>query len=91
MAMTGIADNPELIAWVDCWYFSLSRTTDCSRSLISDLHGKEQSGSEEFYVNNSKQESRKLLQLLNPLSCIRSDVVIVAFRVREDVTERSSR
>jgi len=35
--ITGIADNPELKAWVESWYFSLSFVTDCSRNSISAL------------------------------------------------------
>lgn len=37
MAMTGIADSPELIACVDSWYFSRSFETACSKYSISDL------------------------------------------------------
>lgn len=37
------------------------------------------------------EEKKKLLQFVNPLSCIRHDVVIVALGIRQNVTERSSR
>lgn len=37
LAMTGMADNPELMACVESWYFSLSFATACSRNSISVL------------------------------------------------------